>query len=343
MATARRARALARSAVLVAITARGAFTLVAAPACGGGTSDPAADGGARTDVGTVVVGVTTGLRAGTDFDRLHVLAKSGGATLRDEVLPTATRPLALPLELPFTDRPAGEVVDVTLTATSTAVKGLSIVREASTRVVGGRSLLLRTSLDAACVAIDAPGGTQPPACAVGETCAEGKCAKIATDPTGLEAYSPTWAAGGAPDRCRPVGAGAPEVIVGQGQADFLPFDDCSAPSPKPAQVEAGPQGGHHVWVAVRMRNLHQSGSVTTVRGHFPDLPKDPWDMAVIFTFEPDEGGYCKVYGIRYQLDTNGLALADVLGKKLELTIEVKDADGTTGVGKRCVLLSSESL
>ena len=66
-------------------------------------------------------------------------------------------------------------------------------------------------------------------------------------------------------------------------------------------------------------------------------------MAVIFTFEPDEGGYCKLYGIRYQLDTNGIAIAEVAGKRIDLAVEVKDADGTIGVGKRCVVLSDTIL
>jgi hypothetical protein len=311
-------------------------------ACAGSSVAPSGDGGVRTDVGTVVVGLTTGLRAGTDFDRLHVVETAGGKVLRDDTLPTASAPLAFPMELAFSDRPAGEVVEVDLTATSTKVPTLSLARRAATRVVGGKDLLFRVSLDAPCLSVDAPGGTRPPECGASETCAAGACVPAAVDPSALEPYDPSWSKGGAPDRCRPLGGGPPEVVVGQGQADYLPVDDCSAASPTPAQIEAGPQGGHHVWVAARMKNLHQSGSITTVRGHFPDLAKDPWDMAVIFTYEPDEGGYCKLYGIRYQLDTNGVALSDVFGKRLELTVEVKDADGTTGIGKRCVLLSKDS-
>ena len=69
-----------------------------------------------------------------------------------------------------------------------------------------------------------------------------------------------------------------------------------------AQVEAGPQGGHHIWVAVRMKGLLQSGSITSVTGHFPELDQDVGPFQVIFTFDQDEGGYCKLYGLRFQLD-----------------------------------------
>ncbi len=320
-----------------------ASAVIGGGACGDADRSNGPDGGVQSDTGTVVVGVTTGLRVGTDFDRLRVVLRAGGAPIRDETLPRTGEALALPLELSFAGRPSGELVYVELTATSSAVSGLHVTRKASTRVVGGRSLLLRVSLDAACVAVDAPGGVQPPTCEALQTCAAGACVGVAVDPSALEPYTPTWAKGGVADRCRPAAGGPPEVVLGQGQADFLPLDDCSAGSPEPAQLEAGPQGGHHIWLAVRMKNLHQSGSITTVRGHFHDHPKDPWDMAVIFTFEPDEGGYCKLYGIRYQLDTNGIAIAEVAGKRIDLAVEVKDADGTIGVGKRCVVLSDTIL
>ncbi len=35
------------------------------------------------------------------------------------------------------------------------------------------------------------------------------------------------------------------------------------------KLEQGPQGGHHVWMAIRMKNLRQSGSTTTERQAAP--------------------------------------------------------------------------
>jgi hypothetical protein len=332
-------RRRAERGLACAAAALGLATIVA---CGNGASPPGGTGGgAAADVGTVVAGVTTNLRVGTDIDHVHAVMRGGGQVLRDEVLPAGADKLAFPFELAFAGRPAGELIELELTGTSSAVQGLRVDRKASTNVVGGQALLLRVALDSQCVAVDQPGGPKPPICGATQTCIAGSCGNVHVDPSALEPYAPAWSNEAPPDRCRPAHAGPPEVVVGQGQSDFLPLDDCSAPSPVPAQVETGPQGGHHIWLAVRMKNLHQSGSITTVRGHFRDFPTDPSDMAVIFTFDPDEGGYCKLYGIRYQLDTNGVAIQQVLGKTIDVSIEVKDADGTTGVGKRCVVLSKD--
>jgi hypothetical protein len=111
-----------------------------------------------------------------------------------------------------------------------------------------------------------------------------------------------------------------------------------------AQVEAGPQGGHHIWVAVRMKNLRQSGSITSVSGFVPDLNLELSPFNVIFTFDPDEGGYCKLYGLRYQLDANGTDVETVLGHQLKVTVRVTESMGDDiGVGERMVTLSDTIL
>ena len=137
------------------------------------------------------------------------------------------------------------------------------------------------------------------------------------------------------DICKPTGAGAPMVIVGEGQADYLPTMDGVV-----AQVEAGPQGGHHIWIAVRMKGLLQSGSITAVTGHFPELDQDIGPFQVIFTFDQDEGGYCKLYGLRFQLDQTR-PVDQVLGKTLDVQVKVTDKEGAVGIGKRSVVLSKQ--
>jgi hypothetical protein len=149
----------------------------------------------------------------------------------------------------------------------------------------------------------------------------------------LPDYTPGWATAST-DPCKPPGGGAPVVIVGEGQADYLPMTDGET-----AQVEAGPQGGHHIWVALRAKNLHQSGSITSITGHFPDLGYDVGPFNVIFTMEIDEGGYCKLYGLRFQLD-QVIPIQMLLGHPLDVTVTVTDSDQTVGVGKRSVVLSS---
>jgi hypothetical protein len=135
------------------------------------------------------------------------------------------------------------------------------------------------------------------------------------------------------DPCRPSSGGATEVIVGQGQSDYMPLADGDV-----VQVQTGPQGGHHVWVAIRTRNLHEMGSTTATSGHFPDLGVDVGPFKVIFDLSPDTGGYCKLYGLRFQLDQQ-VPIQTLLGHPLDLAVTVSDTDGVTGAGRRSVVLS----
>ena len=133
-------------------------------------------------------------------------------------------------------------------------------------------------------------------------------------------------------------AGGPTIVtVGEGQSDYLPTMDGDV-----AQVEAGPQGGHHIWVAIRVKGLLQSGSITSITGHFPELNLDVGPYQVIFTLDQDEGGYCKLYGLRFQLDQT-TPIDQLLGKTLEMQVKVTDKDGDVGVGKRTVVLSKNFL
>ena len=127
------------------------------------------------------------------------------------------------------------------------------------------------------------------------------------------------------------------VIVGEGQSDYLPLMDGDTD-----QVEQGPQGGHHVWVALRAKNLHEEGSITAITGHFPDLGIDVGPFNVIFTQEIDEGGYCKIYGLRFQLDQS-VPIQGLLGHPLDITVTVTDTDDAVGTGKRSVVLSQTYL
>jgi hypothetical protein len=63
---------------------------------------------------------------------------------------------------------------------------------------------------------------------------------------------------------------------------------------------------------------------------------------VIFTFDPDEGGYCELHGMRFQVDGT-VKVDQVLGKTLQVTATVKDKDGDVGVGEKWVTLSDTIL
>jgi hypothetical protein len=93
------------------------------------------------------------------------------------------------------------------------------------------------------------------------------------------------------------------------------------------QAEAGPQGGHHVWIATRMRNMKQAGSTTKIVGVQPDTHVTIPPTTLAFTYAPDEGDFCKLYGIRYQLDNEGIDYKQFLGKPLDIVVTVTDPSG----------------
>ena len=302
--------------------ALGALACAAALGCNSGDDPP---GG---ETGDVVVGVTSDLRAQIDVKRLHVRMTAGGETLRDDDI---TDELAFPSEFPFEALAATTPVEIQLDAFGGEGPAL-LSRLASTEVIAGRNLLLPVRLQSSCIS-GLPGASGP-VCTAPETCVTGACQPSFVDPAKLPEYTPEWAQ--APDPCKPIGASDPTVVVGQGQADYLPMEDGEI-----GQVEAGPQGGYHVWVAIRMKNLLQSGSITEVTGTFPELGFDAAPYKVIFTFDQDEGGYCKLPGLRFRLDTPEHPIEELLGKQVEIRVKVTDKEDDVGEGTRTIVLSSD--
>lgn len=316
------------------------FALLLAPGCNGGElpnpGGTGGEGGGTVDPnhGTVIVGVTSDLRVGVDIDRVHVVMSVGGKVTKEQdfLASTSSVQFKFPFELPFADLDGGTDVAVQLAAFGAGGGALPLTtRVASTKILAGKSLLLRVALDSRCVETD---GGKAPSCVAPETCVAGVCAASAIDAKMLPPYSPTWTKV-SNDICKPTGSGPPVVTVGEGQSDYLPTMDGAV-----AQVEAGPQGGHHVWIAIRMKGLLQSGSITAVTGRFPELDKDIGPFQVIFTFDQDEGGYCKLYGLRFQLDQT-VPVAEILGKTLEVQVKVTDKEGAVGIGKRTIVLSKQ--
>lgn len=306
------------------------------PACGdgpGGVGGAGGGGGTKSHTGSIVVGVLSDLRLGIDFHAMHVVMKVGSKVVRDEIQAYGET-LHIPAELPFDNLPDGTPIRVELEALLAAgATWVTLVsRVAESNIVGGKRLLMRVALDSSCVKTIGSTASQ---CAESETCVAAQCVDPYVDPAVLAPYAPGWD-DVSHDPCKP-GGGTPTVTVGEGQGDYLPMMDGDT-----AQVEAGPQGGHHIWVAVRMKNLAQSGSITSVTGHFPDLGIDVGPFDVIFTFEPDEGGYCKLYGLRFQLDQN-TDIAPLLGHPLDVKVEITDPAGTVGDGTRKVVLSTDFL
>jgi len=221
-------------------------------------------------------------------------------------------------------------------------------RLVSSTVVSGQERLLRVRLEQRCITPAGlrtpPGAFVPtgPTCAAPSTCIAGACTSSEVPPSATEPYRADWASS-PPDICRPAGAGDPEVILGSGQTDYAQLKDGDT-----LQIEKGPQGGHHLWIALRMRNLRQSGSTTTITGVLPESPASTIQpTAFVFSFDPDEGGYCKLYGLRFQLDSGAANLAEdykrFLGKPIDVTVTVRDTAGRVGQSKRRINIASKIL
>jgi hypothetical protein len=149
-----------------------------------------------------------------------------------------------------------------------------------------------------------------------------------------------------PDECKAsLAAGASaNVTVGSGQSAYLDVADGTT-----LYWERGPQGGHHVWVALRMIGLRKVGTIVTIdvddldvpAGGAPDAgPTNINHSRVIFDFEREEGGHCVLYGLRMQLDNAGsIALDQLVGAHVRITATLQDPDGAKATNSREVVVT----
>jgi hypothetical protein len=277
----------------------------------------------------VIVGLQAEQLSGA-VGTLHVTATVGGETKDDELLAPGVLPHEVPLVAPEADAAAPIAVEVDGYAIAgwTPQSGGSpvLVRTAETQFVPGQTKLLRVVLQGSCL-LGLPGGPPgAPMCTAPQTCIDGICQDDTVPPQQLEPYSSNWPAD-APDVCKPIDAGAPVVQVGTGQTDYLPVT-----SGQTVQMEQGPQGGHHIWVAVRQQNLAQVGSETTITSVQPTTGVAGPTLAFVFNFAQDQGGFCKLAGLRYQLDIDGADYHQFLGQPLDVTVTITDPAGATGTG-----------
>jgi hypothetical protein len=291
--------------------------LAAAVAC----SSPAADT-------AVVVGIQSDLLSGA-IDTLRVVTTLGGGANTDETVASTTLPTEVKVTPRHDDLTAVigvEVYGFQGLGTSPAQSSPLLVRTAETHFVPGRTTLLRLRVEGQCL-LGLPGGPPgAPSCTAPQTCIAASCQDDHVAAASLETYSADWAAR-TPDICKPLHAGTPIVQVGTGQSDYLPLTDGQT-----IQAEQGPQGGHHVWVAVRQENLKQSLSKTTITSVAPAMGLAGPRTAFVFTFDPDQGGFCKLAGLRYQLDADGVDYHRFLGQALDITVTIADVTGATGTG-----------
>ena len=298
--------------------------------------------------GQLVIGVQSDDFGGL-VEAVHIVATIDGKVSSDETVTIGARnPAALPKEIVLRGAIGARVEVVVEALTSqAATRGPAsavVTRRAATKLFAqqGRKLL-RMQLESRCVTLpQGAGGPRGPTCAAPQTCAAGRCVteEVAFDQ--LEDYEPTWATS-PPDVCRPANHGAPELFLGTGQTDYTPVAEGQT-----LQLERGPQGGHHIWVAARMKNLRQSGSRTMLTAKLVDDPTSPIaPAAYVFTFDRDEGNFCKLWGLRFQLDSGASNLgADYkrfLGKKLEVTVEVVDSTNAKATSTKTVQIADKLL
>ncbi len=300
--------------------------VVSAPACG---DEPEAGG-------ELVVGVQAE-ELGALVGDVVIDTTLDGAVVGEERVPAGG---GLPKEVVVRGR-VGARVDVKVHA-AVANGTAPLVSRTATALLPRERRLLRVQLQPSCAALPTALAGAPILCAAPQTCVLGGCAPSEVTAEALEDYTPEWAKN-PPDICKPARPGPPELVLGTGMTDYGALADGQT-----LALERGPQGGHHLWIAARMRNLRQAGSITTVRGKVVDDPslKVP-DAAFVFSFERDEGSYCKLWGLRFQVDsgTNDLrnAYKAYLGKKMEITVEVVDSSGARATATRTVQVAPQLL
>jgi hypothetical protein len=286
----------------------------------------------------LVVGVQSDPMGGV-VSALHVVVRVAGAVVADELVkpPHGSRvgfPQPWEKALPGAGKGTARV-EVEVDAIGDPVSPTPLFqRLSSTQFVPGRVALLRVPLESRCIvypptprgASKVPGPLSGPTCTPPGTCISGICQSSYVPPAALEPYAKNWPSN-APDRCKPRGGGPPDLQVGTGPSYYLPLAERQV-----LKAEAGPQGGHHIWIATRMKNMKQAGTTTKIVGVQPETGTTIPPTTLAFTYAPDEGGYCKLFGIRYQLDNEGIDYKQFLGKPLDVTVTTTDPSGSTATG-----------
>ena len=315
------------------LTGAGAVLAAALAGCGDGAAPADAHAG---DAPQVIAGVTSDFVPGKDLDRLRAVTSIDGVVAHDETISIRdATPLAFTLESPFPHAPAGARVEIRLEAYAALGDVAPLVtRTAATTVVDGRTLLLRARLERECVpGYRIEGDRNTPECEAPETCVAAACRDPYVAPEELEAFAPGWASAYA-DACRPLDAGAPVVSIGRGIDAYAPLEDGDA-----VPIEAGPQGGYHMWLALRMTNLHQAGSVTELSADGGGIDPALAEIDVPYGYDDAGGGWCELHGVRYQLFFADQDVAAHIGSAIHLSARVVDATGDVGFGERTVIIA----
>ncbi|WP_437677514.1 hypothetical protein [Sorangium sp. So ce131] len=289
-----------------------ALLVLCTAGCGGDDADA-----------VVVLGLTTDMAVGFALDRVEATTTVDGVITSAERRSYGAGDLSLPAELLVQRAQDGAEVELSVAAFRDDEAAPLVTRRAATRAAGGRTLLLPVSLDEACAAVT---------CANGATCAAGACVDPFIAPSDLADHDPGWITS-ARDACKAPSSGDPAMRIGQGQSAFAPLEEGEV-----VPIEPGPQGGHHVWLALRATGLRQMGSRLTVGGRFPELALALPPFTSQVTLRKAGADHCEIYGVRFQVD-RGLSVEAVRGRALDIDVTLEDPDGDVATAARQVVIA----
>jgi hypothetical protein len=135
------------------------------------------------------------------------------------------------------------------------------------------------------------------------------------------------------------GAGLPpaegEVGASTDEGGFVTLSsDPDAPSE--VAIVCGPQGGYHVWMAVRVRYMNAVGASVRAAHHFPGEPEPSGEYQTRFDLVDAGEGYLVADRLLAQfVPPSGAARAD--GARLVLSAEVIDETGRSARDEREVV------
>ena len=293
----------------------------------------------RSGGATLVIGVEAQPAVVSRIGKVHYAAKVGGETVVEKEIVPKTGEVPFPFEIALDAAPGAEA-DVVIEAFSAGpndsiAKTPMLVRRTRAPIVAGAPELVRLRLESSC--LTGTPGFKGPACPTSQSCSNGRC----IDPTllaeDLEPYAKDWAKN-RPDLCKPAHAGDPAVAIGTGQTDFVDIKEGETLTP-----EKGPQGGHHLWISVRMKNLRQVGTTIAISAEQPKTGLKVPPTTFVFPFEPADRGYCKLYGLRLQLDNSSTPVQSFLGQPLDVKVSVSDVDGKSAAAEQRVNVDPKTI
>lgn len=256
--------------------------------------------------------------SGYPLTQLFVRATVAGVVAADVTRDKSAGPL-FPFELPLA-APA-DALDAPVTVEIRAVMNMADAtkRLVTTRFVPRAKKLAYAALEVRCNTFQLLGGGVPegPRCDAPTTCIAAECRS--SELGDLPDYRADWAKN-PPSAC---GAGtSAEILLGRGLSTYAPLADGET-----VTLERGPQCGHHLWLALDMKDLSQWKTTTIFSATQPGSSISVPATAYPYSFTPTATGRCSVAGVRFQLDTGATPYTDFLGKPLDIKVDASDGAG----------------